>query len=847
MIRLSLLGGLGLVGVDGQTIEPVLQQPKRLALLVYLALSDRGTFRRRDTALLLFWPEATERRARNSLSQGVHFLRRWLGPAAIVDRGPGELVANADFLWCDAVAFTQAFNRGEWREALRLYRGDLLAGFSISAGPEFEQWLDAQRSQVRRDAASAAWRLVDSAEANGQRDAAVQWARRAVELSPNDERALQRLLATLERFGDRAGAMAVYTEFATRLDRECQTRPSTETMRVVARIRAGVDGQIRIEEDVVITRGIVDDQMILTSVKECGVGEPAPGPGGMARANLGLSLKSDAARVSTNKQLGRRWVWAAGAAACLLGILSLHRALRTDRAITSERSVRIVIQHLATPGGTSASTSLAAALTSAVIDQLASVRSLDIVDEPLRRIVGPPQRAGPLNPQLVVAGDVLQSAGGIRVAITVADASSGRVVRTAAFDHLPGPPLSLVDTLSHEIAAVVRIAAGDEVQRREWKGRANSESAYDLVQQANDARDRADELERSGDIQTALQALQSSDSLLGAAARVSPEWGVPSVQRANLSKRLATLYMVSLRNPARAEAQFRAGIGEASHAVSLDPHDASALDALGALRYWYWLLMPVTTDSASHLLVLAEGSLRAAVAADPGRASAWSLLSAALYAHADYSGAYLSAMNAFAADAYLQNSQDVLQRLFLSSYEMGDDSASGYWCNESGRRFARSWPSAYCALALLAWNLTVDTAAVNRAWTIADEAISRAPQAQQAQQVQPRFYMLVATVLARHGMRDSAESLIRQARNDGAGDDELLPLEADARIALRERAAAAELLARYVRRSPARRFGVAHSRRFVTLREIEPDTAHRAQADLDDRPSIRGFGSPSRP
>ena len=36
---------------------PLSVQPKRLALLVYLALDDATGFRRRDSAVAYFWPE----------------------------------------------------------------------------------------------------------------------------------------------------------------------------------------------------------------------------------------------------------------------------------------------------------------------------------------------------------------------------------------------------------------------------------------------------------------------------------------------------------------------------------------------------------------------------------------------------------------------------------------------------------------------------------------------------------------------------------------------------------------------------------------------------------------------
>ena len=84
VIRLLTLGPLELRGSGGQELRTILAQPKRVALLAYLALATpRGTHRR-DTLLPLFWPEDDTEHARNSLSQSVHVLRRSLGTDVIV-------------------------------------------------------------------------------------------------------------------------------------------------------------------------------------------------------------------------------------------------------------------------------------------------------------------------------------------------------------------------------------------------------------------------------------------------------------------------------------------------------------------------------------------------------------------------------------------------------------------------------------------------------------------------------------------------------------------------------------------------------------------------------------------
>src|SRR5688500_4138012 len=137
MIRLRTLGALDLRDSEGQQLRGVLAQPKRIALLAYLTLATPRGPQRRDTLVALFWPDHDEEHARNALNQAVHFLRRSLGPDALVNRNGDELGLDRGQLWCDAVAFDEALDAGRLNEAVDLYRGELFEGFHVVAAPEF--------------------------------------------------------------------------------------------------------------------------------------------------------------------------------------------------------------------------------------------------------------------------------------------------------------------------------------------------------------------------------------------------------------------------------------------------------------------------------------------------------------------------------------------------------------------------------------------------------------------------------------------------------------------------------------------------------------------------------------
>src|SRR5712691_2212267 len=223
MIRLRTLGAVDLKDSEGRELRPLLTQPKRLALLTYLALAGSSGFRRRDTVVALFWPELDEEHARGSLRQALRFLRRSLGEGVIVSRGEEEIGVDRGALRCDATAFMEACEGGRHAEALDLYRGAFLDGFFVSeAAPELERWVEEERIALRRRAAASAWALADGYRVAGDRA---------------DAAGLARLIAFLDDLGDRSGAIGAYDEFARRLKQEYDVLPAPETQALIESVR----------------------------------------------------------------------------------------------------------------------------------------------------------------------------------------------------------------------------------------------------------------------------------------------------------------------------------------------------------------------------------------------------------------------------------------------------------------------------------------------------------------------------------------------------------------------------------------------------------------------------------
>jgi serine/threonine-protein kinase len=236
--RLELLGNLDLVTDEGRRVLSVVAQPKRIALLAYLAAGAGAALTRRDRIVSVFWPDLEEDRGRHALRQALYVLRGSLGSETITSRGDDEIGIDPSVLWSDVRSFERAIAEGRPDVAMQLYRGPLMPGFYLNDVIEFEHWLDNERSRLERLATEAAWKLAADREATGDKAGALHWGRRAAEHAPFDEFLLRQLLELYLRLGDRAGALNAYENFARRLREELEAEPMEETLAVVERVRA---------------------------------------------------------------------------------------------------------------------------------------------------------------------------------------------------------------------------------------------------------------------------------------------------------------------------------------------------------------------------------------------------------------------------------------------------------------------------------------------------------------------------------------------------------------------------------------------------------------------------------
>ncbi|NIO69801.1 MAG: AAA family ATPase, partial [Anaerolineae bacterium] len=167
-------------------------------------------------------------------------------PFLLITRDTIQFNAASDY-WLDVTAFTEMVEVDkahpsaidQLEQAVALYRGSFLEGFSVSDSPAFEEWALFTREQIGRQMSSALHRLAATYEQRGQYEQAQSCAWRQVELEPWDEAAHQQLMRTLALSGQRSAALAQYETCRRLLAEELGVEPAAETTRLYEQIRDG--------------------------------------------------------------------------------------------------------------------------------------------------------------------------------------------------------------------------------------------------------------------------------------------------------------------------------------------------------------------------------------------------------------------------------------------------------------------------------------------------------------------------------------------------------------------------------------------------------------------------------
>ena len=232
MLRLTTFGGLTLLRGDVDLTGAATQR-RRLAILAILAVArQRGVSR--DRLLAYLWPESDMTRARHVLNQLLSAQRRLTGEQRLFVGGK-TLRLNPALIGSDVAEFDDAIDAGRLELAVSLHAGPFLDGFFVSEAPEFERWVDEQRSRLTRRCLGALLALAGAAGTDERQ--ALAWRRRAFELDPLDSETTFRLVDAMARCGHRAAALRLALAHEAALRRDLGIGPDERIRALASRLR----------------------------------------------------------------------------------------------------------------------------------------------------------------------------------------------------------------------------------------------------------------------------------------------------------------------------------------------------------------------------------------------------------------------------------------------------------------------------------------------------------------------------------------------------------------------------------------------------------------------------------
>jgi serine/threonine-protein kinase len=411
-------------------------------------------------------------------------------------------------------------------------------------------------------------------------------------------------------------------------------------------------------------------------------------------------------------------------------------------------------------------------LTEDLIRELRQIQGLDVVSkggvEPYRGDSLPVDSiAKVLRAGTIVSGDVSQRGGKLRVSLRLVDGASGADFERTSFEQPTGSLLAVQDTLAQQAARLIRARLGEEIRVREQRQGTKSIDAWLLVQQAARHRKTAEAAASKADTAAYRNEFQAADSLLALAEPLDPSWNEPVLARGWVAYRQSRL---AASDPAQANSFIHRGMSFADTVLGRDNADPDALELRGTLEYWKWLLrLEQDPAAAKALFASARKDLEAATRINPAQAGAWGSLSH-LYGLADGAGEtdiVLAARRAYESDAYLENAPKIIERLFNGYYDLDQAVDASHWCDEGFRRFPDNGIFTTCQLYLM--TMRGQTPDPTKAWRLANsDAIAKDPSAGSPELIKRDALLMVAAVLARAGLTDSARAV---ARGGPAGTD----------------------------------------------------------------------------
>ena len=186
--------------------------------------------------MAFFWPDSDETHGRHSLRQALYALRQELDCDVVVSNG-ATLTLDVAHIRTDVAEFREALAADDLARVVGIARGPFLDGFYLPSAPEFERWVEEERTRLTSTLVGTLTALASDAEADGDYEASTEWWYHLTKLDPLSGRFAAGYLEALATRGDRATALAFIRQHEAHVRRELDAEPDPEVRRIEAKLR----------------------------------------------------------------------------------------------------------------------------------------------------------------------------------------------------------------------------------------------------------------------------------------------------------------------------------------------------------------------------------------------------------------------------------------------------------------------------------------------------------------------------------------------------------------------------------------------------------------------------------
>jgi predicted ATPase/DNA-binding SARP family transcriptional activator len=248
--RLSLFF-LGHPQIERDGVPIKVDTRKGVALLCYLAVTGQSPSR--DVLTNLLWPEYDQAHARNDLRYTLSTLNKALGGSWLEVEKDSVGLKRGEGLWVDVDQFHRHLSECQTHghplaevcpdcvnpltEAVRLYRGDFLAGFGLRDSVNFDDWQFFQTQSLCSEVEGVLEKLVLCHRGRDELEMAIGYARRWLELDRDNEKVHWHLMELYALSGQHAAALRQYRECVKVLKKELGASPQEETTQLYEAIK----------------------------------------------------------------------------------------------------------------------------------------------------------------------------------------------------------------------------------------------------------------------------------------------------------------------------------------------------------------------------------------------------------------------------------------------------------------------------------------------------------------------------------------------------------------------------------------------------------------------------------